>query len=426
MADENPTVSRLQTPHNEAEVLPMLSEPQAKRYAHFKAGAERVAAKYPDQDTAIYTDYLTEYLESAKNFKIETRTSDGLPVDRRFIDERLEAHDRELQQRMVAKYPAFFGNDPTPEEKKTAETNERSFRRFRTEVMGEGLIESAGKHVYDEEKGGWQWGKISGGLAGGAIGLLMASMIGAAAGGGWLGTLLMVILGGAGMMFGANLVDGFMNPEKKNEAGGKERSQNTPGQQQQIEGDAPSQEQTTSRSSSQNVAPQPAANTIKKPNSRGEADVPVTQLADGSFAVAKDPRKALFMIETVKEGDRFDVKNIGIPNGRGGFKYRAVNGMALQANADGALDLNENSGKVAQLRERAYPGMSQGAQPYQPEVPNSPLRRDPELSGPQSAMKKLLHDDGLDNIRNYFDPSSEPMRRQNLPPIPLDPGKIRQ
>jgi hypothetical protein len=200
-------------PSNQDEILHTLSQPEQEQYELVYASANKVAAKYPDMDTMVYTEYLSDYLENARAFKINTHSSDGAPLDPRFIKGKLQKADNALATEFDKKYPIFAASDASDEEKAIAETNNTALRRLDTEINGGGFIASAVRSVYDEEKGGFQWGSITGGSIGLVLGTMVGSFIAGAAGGGWMGTIVTILLGVTAMMAGSQLGDYLANPK---------------------------------------------------------------------------------------------------------------------------------------------------------------------------------------------------------------------
>lgn len=205
----------LQTPANEATILPTLSQPLQDRYLHVKQSAMRASEKYPDMDSSVYTEYLNDYLATVREYNNQTIDSQGRPLDPRFVRAKLSEAENNLARQFDQKYPTFVAEGATPDDVKRAKQNERAVQRLYTEVHGEGLLVKGTKLFYDEEKGGAQWGKMAGMAGGLVIGGLMGKFLGANAGelgGGWLGTIATVLLAISGAAFGAQLVEKLSAP----------------------------------------------------------------------------------------------------------------------------------------------------------------------------------------------------------------------
>lgn len=354
----------LLTPHNEAEILPTLSDRERGRYSHFKAGAQRVAEKHPDMDTTVYTDFLTMYLDNAREFKIKTKTDDGKPLDPRYVNRQLQAAEDKLSHDFTKKYPTEARNGASQEEIDTAAFNTRAVTRLRTEVEGEGLVDKTFKFFHDEEKGGTQWGNIVGGGIGAAIGALMlGSALGGLVGDGWLATIAMIVMGGAGLFLGAKLAGPYLNPEAT-PATSPKKDAGTP-QKARAEEQEPEQEQSQSQSQSQSqaqtqataaVASAPKPNTVFHPEGEHSYKrINLVQMKDGTNIIIDNPGGAQMIIDghysqtPDQNGNyRFTIANANVRTEAGNTGFEAVpNKIELVAARDKSIDFDLPANRTA-------------------------------------------------------------------------------
>lgn len=209
----------LQTPTSEPAILPTLSKPLQDRYLHVKGAAARAAAKHPDMDSSVYTEYLEDYLANAKDYITATESPNG-PLHPTLVKDRIYEAEEKLGRDFHSKYPIYAATDATAREKEEAAKNYLALRRLDTEVHGEGIISKLVKTVYDEErtkegKSAFKWANMAGMAGGALVGGLMGQSITASAGamgGGWMMAVATGLLALSGAAFGSQIADRFSAP----------------------------------------------------------------------------------------------------------------------------------------------------------------------------------------------------------------------
>jgi hypothetical protein len=237
----------LETPTNEASILPALGEAAQRRYHELKTAMQQAVAKHPNTDSSIYTEYLTDYLNTAKTFDTNTKDADGKHLSPRIIKEQLDNIDQAVMKQFDQKYPVDTASKD-PETVERVKHNRLALQRLRTEVEGEGWVGGIVRSVYDENRNGVQWGNIIGGGAGAMVGYLMGSTIAGAGevGGSWMGMIATTLLTVAGAMFGAQIAGMVSNNSAPAHNNGQKRTPDTPGKTREPERSTP--EHTTDKS----------------------------------------------------------------------------------------------------------------------------------------------------------------------------------
>ena len=227
------------TPANEAAILPTLSASMQQHYREFKDAAHKVEKKHPDTDTAVYSHYLSDYLNSAREFTIKTKSEHGLRIHPHDVEKQEAEAEKAFMSAFDAKYPIFTdSSDPAVTARVTK--NHTAIRRVQDEINGDGIFERFIKGIYNEDRGGFQWASIAGGAGGLGIGYLMGNRLASGAGelgAGWVGAATMGLLSVSGMVFFSKLADGFANPQHPNSSPAK--STDTPAKTKAVEAETP-------------------------------------------------------------------------------------------------------------------------------------------------------------------------------------------
>ncbi len=329
---------RVEKPANEDAVLPTLSETLQARYNYFKAAANRVGEKFPDTDTKIYTQYLSDYLTTAQQFKVATKTPEGQPLDPRYVRDQVSAMENKLAKRFDEKYPVYAaaGDDKGAA---VAAKNMQALRRLKSEIDGDNMFTRFIKAFYDEDRGGFQFSSVTGGIIGLLTGGLMGSYLAAnagAMGAGGAGTAAMVLLGGAGMVFGAQVMYKLFNPPA---TAGTDPAKPAPGQgQQPAQGTAPGQPAPTVSTARYLFTPTSTQIASAPANTQF---IPVVQHGGGLTQLAdKDPQMTIdgHYVFDENNAPKFQVRNANMHT-TSGKKPIGVDGVFLSSDKDGKINL---------------------------------------------------------------------------------------
>lgn len=231
----------IKKPENQDTILPTLDPFVQQHYMQMRIAAEKVVDKHPEMDSTIYTDYLTTFLNKAKEYDIRTHTADNKPIARSYVQNDIRDFENALNKDFYASYE-LYTKSTDPKVKAQADSNRHAMQLLHRQFHGETFVERMIKPVYDEEAGGFKWKGALGMVAGGAIGALMGNFISASAGllgGGWMGALAIGGLGIAGAAFGGQMVEKFFPNEADTKQSSEEAPAPAPGQQKQPEKPSP-------------------------------------------------------------------------------------------------------------------------------------------------------------------------------------------
>lgn len=164
--------------------------PDARAAAERLKGSKRGATA---DEIKIFNAYAAAREEQARIFK--THVLEAGNISGR-INENVS--DNKVYQAAYEKAVNYFNENYIKKyervgdgvSKEQAVQNEATRGRLESEIEGNTPVKAVVKSFYDEEKGGWQFSKISFGAVGGILGFLMGSFTAGTGGGGMFGFIM--------------------------------------------------------------------------------------------------------------------------------------------------------------------------------------------------------------------------------------------